>query len=116
MAEYKDITPFIRDLTAMKQAYDAISLDGMIRALNDAPAADVVSRATFEQVMWERDVAIQQLKDLGVGFGEKADVAPVVRCKDCRWWNHAGCAIRIVDDTDKPQANDFCSFGERGSE
>lgn len=35
------------------------------------PAADVVSRATFEQVMWERDVAIQQLKDLGVGFGEK---------------------------------------------
>ena len=83
MAEYKDITPFIRDLTAMKQAYDAIGLDGMIRALNDAPAADV---------------------------------APVVRCEDCRWWNHAGCAIRIVDDTDKPQANDFCSFGERRSE
>ena len=45
-----------------------------------------------------------------------ADVAPVVRCKDCRWWNHAGCAIRIVDDTDKPQANDFCSYGERRSE
>lgn len=41
-----------------------------------------------------------------------ADVAEVVRCKDCRWWNHAGCAIRIVDDTDKPQANDFCSYGE----
>lgn len=41
MAEYKDITPFIRDLTAMKEIYDAISLDGMIKALNDAPAVDV---------------------------------------------------------------------------
>lgn len=38
----------------------------------------------------------------------------VVRCKECRWWNHAGCAIRIVDETDKPTSDDFCSFGERG--
>ena len=32
---------------------------------------DVVSREVFEQVMWERDVALKQLEDLGVGFGEK---------------------------------------------
>ena len=41
------------------------------------PAADVVSRAVFDQVMWERDVAIQQLReDYGVSLGEKkpADV------------------------------------------
>ena len=30
-----------------------------------------VSRAAYEQVMWERDVAIEQLKELGYGFGEK---------------------------------------------
>ena len=42
-----------------------------------------------------------------------ADVVEVVRCRDCEWWGHAGCAISIVDDTDKPGENDFCSFGER---
>lgn len=34
-------------------------------------SGDVVSRGVFEQVMWERDVAIEQLKDLGYGLGEK---------------------------------------------
>lgn len=37
----------------------------------------------------------------------------VVRCKDCEYWNDIGCAIHIVDDSDKPKADDFCSFGER---
>lgn len=32
---------------------------------------DTVSRGVFEQVMWERDVAIEQLKELGYGLGEK---------------------------------------------
>ena len=38
---------------------------------------------------------------------------PVVRCKDCKWFNDIGCAIRIVDDSDKPKDDDYCSFGER---
>ena len=42
-----------------------------------------------------------------------ADVVPAVRCKDCKWFGLAGCAIRIVDDIDKPSEDDFCSFGER---
>lgn len=42
-----------------------------------------------------------------------ADVVEVVRCKDCKWFNQIGCAIRIVDDSDKPTENDYCSFGER---
>lgn len=37
----------------------------------------------------------------------------IVRCLDCKWFNDFGCAIRIVDDSDKPKDNDFCSFGER---
>lgn len=41
------------------------------------------------------------------------DAVPVVRCKDCKWFGLAGCAIQIVDDTDKPSEDDFCSFGER---
>lgn len=42
-----------------------------------------------------------------------ADVVEVVRCKDCKWFNEIGCAISIVDDSDKPKEDDFCSFGER---
>lgn len=41
------------------------------------------------------------------------DRVEVVRCKDCKWWNHPGCAVYIVDDSDRPHENDFCSFGQR---
>ena len=43
----------------------------------------------------------------------KADLMQVVRCKDCEWFNSVGCAIYIVDESDMPQENDFCSFGKR---
>ena len=43
-----------------------------------------------------------------------ADVVEVIRCKDCKWWGTSACALWIVDETDCPQENDFCSFGERG--
>ena len=35
-----------------------------------------------------------------------ADVVEVVRCKDCKWFNEIGCAISIVDESDKPTEND----------
>lgn len=44
---------------------------------------------------------------------ELVEYAEVVRCKDCKWFNHPGCAIYIVDDSDKPKEDDFCSCGER---
>ena len=44
---------------------------------------------------------------------EKLPSVDVVRCKDCKWFNDIGCSIRIVDDSDKPTENDYCSFGER---
>lgn len=40
--EYIDKKPIVRDLIAMKREYDAITLTGIIKALQDAPAADVV--------------------------------------------------------------------------
>lgn len=48
-----------------------------IDALEQQPS-DTVSRGAFEQVMWERDVAIGQLKELGYGFGQKVEP-----CEDC---------------------------------
>lgn len=73
--------------------------------------------AVYPRFKWERDTAISQLEEYGIGFAEKKrDLVEVVRCKDCKWYGHLGCAIRIVDDSDKPNDNDFCSFGERREE
>lgn len=59
--------------------------DAVLHQIQQAPAADVVSRAAFDQVMWERDVAIQQLReDYGVGLGEKK-AADVVERKRGAW-------------------------------
>ena len=78
--------------------------------------ADVVPKAAYDQVVWERDMAVLQLRaDYGVGLGEKkADVAPVVRCSQCvqhedngyhfcNKWEHF-----LPDDSEF-----FCAFGER---
>lgn len=40
---------------------------------------DVVSAGAYEQVAWERDLAVQQLKDYGVGLGQAKDLAEVTR-------------------------------------
>lgn len=41
------------------------------------------------------------------------DAVEVVRCKDCKWFNHPGCAVRIVDESDKPNPFDYCAWGEK---
>lgn len=40
MARPVDADVLIKDLTAMKKVYDAISLDGMIKALKEAPTIE----------------------------------------------------------------------------
>jgi len=55
-----------------------------------------------------RKIAVEAVKKL-----PSADAQPVVRCKDCKWFNKIGCAIKIVDESDKPHEDDFCSFAER---
>ena len=46
-----------------------------------------------------------------------ADVAPVVRCKDCRWRGREDCAMFYRCDCGEQHTwetdNDFCSYGER---
>lgn len=53
------------------------------------------------------------------GLLKSVDEAPsidIVRCKECKWRNNIGCALMIVDDSDKPKDDDFCSWGERKSD
>ena len=46
-----------------------------------------------------------------------ADVAPVVRCKDCRWRGREDCAMFYRCECGEQHTwetdNDFCSWGER---
>ena len=46
-----------------------------------------------------------------------ADVAPVVRCKDCRWRGSEECAMFYRCDCGEQQTwetdNDYCSYGEK---
>lgn len=46
-----------------------------------------------------------------------ADVVPVVRCKDCKYWqdNNGGYPHEECrwGHGETPDANDFCSYGER---
>ena len=51
----------VDDIEAIREAISALSEN----------KEDMVSRGTLDQIMWERDTAIQQLKDLGYSLGEK---------------------------------------------
>jgi hypothetical protein len=88
-------------------------------AVKILPAADVVSKAAYDQVAWERHLAEVQLKSIGKSLGEKMDdVHYIVRCKDCRHRDpedhkcdsgqleRAGCLFPVDDDY-------FCAYGER---
>ena len=50
---------------------DRERIEKAVELLCGEQCEDAISRGVFEQVMWERDVAIDQLKELGYGFGEK---------------------------------------------
>ena len=100
-----------------------------IHALCLAPSYEAVHRSAYDQCAWERDLAIEQLRnDYGVGLGEKksVDVVEVVRCEKCihcmLWQNPTNkvigdCRIRKMNCYDDQfcmvGAEDFCSYGER---
>ena len=62
---YSDFHRSMADLTSLKEL------------LEDTPTADVVPSAVLEQVMWERDMALETLKEHGIGFCEKSDMVEV---------------------------------------
>lgn len=59
----------LRKLKSFHNGSYGSDINKAIKALEQQP--NMVSRSAYEQVMWERDVAIVQLKELGYGLGEK---------------------------------------------
>ena len=113
MAEYIDKERLLSDLYSKQ---DDENLDVMLEIAN-FPAADVVSESAYKQIMWERDLAIQQLRsDYGVGLGEKknVDVAPVVRCSQCQHGQFDDLGVMHCHKYHcHKKENDFCSYGEK---
>lgn len=75
----------------------------ILEMIDNAPTIDVVSVGVLEQYKWERDVAIAQLEELGIGFGQVKPDIEVVRhgywieieenetghlleCSECKEW------------------------------
>ena len=77
------------------------------------PYTHVVPADLIGEMMQSYERGWNDSIDAIVENAEVVDAVPVVRCKDCKWFNHFGCAIQIVDESDKPKEDDFCSFGER---
>ena len=83
--------------------------------LDRQPTLEAIPKGVYEQVKWERDMAIQQLNDYGVQLGEKADCVRIVRCLDCKYYDKFdGFGLCMMsNDIDGWQYDDFCSYGER---
>ena len=87
--------------------------------INNAPTVDAVPKGVLEQYKWERDIAMEQLEEYGIPFGtnKDEDIVKVVRCKECKYRDtNYGIAdndeCRWLPD-ERPNDDDFCSFGER---
>ena len=81
------------------------------KIVDTLPGADVVSMGVHQQVCWERDVAVEQLAEYGVGFGEKKkELVQVIRCGECR--HHLTRSGRCVKNEGIFSVSDFCSKGE----
>ena len=81
-----------------------------------APAVDAVSRGVVEQIMWDRDIAMEQLKEHGIPFGGIApDVVSVVRCKDCKHTLIDGETAIYCEKWDRWEVPEdfFCGYGKR---
>lgn len=89
----------------------------MAEYITKKAAINAVESAPIELFQSERE-EIEEAIDAA----PTADVVPVVRCKDCKWFvdNNGGewygCkmfqVVRITPE-DAPKPDDFCSYGER---
>ena len=67
----------------------------------------LISNASPEEkeMIYKSQIVAKVIKEL--------DLVEVVRCKDCKWRGEPGCAVSIVDESDMPNDDDFCAWGER---
>lgn len=72
----------------------------------------VLANATFVHGQWDDTyISAEKIKEIPA-----ADVAPVVRCKDCKYYRYdikdefSSCYLGSLSG---PDGNDFCCYGEQ---
>lgn len=78
MADLIDRQKIIEQLELLakyEDPYDRSVVLGVVHTIKCAPAVDAVSRGLYEQIKWERDIAMSQLEEHGIAFGAKAERA-----------------------------------------
>lgn len=83
------------DCISRQDAIDSVQGIGRLATLPDNDA--VIRMSAVEYVLYNLPSAQPE----------------IIRCKDCKWFGKVGCAVEIVDDSDKPTEDDYCSFAER---
>ena len=80
LPEYLSYIDLIKDLEENK--VPCSTYDDAVNIVKVQEKIETVCRETYEQVKWERDIALEQLKDYGVELGEDAEICVV---KHGRW-------------------------------
>ncbi len=99
MREYIDRESAREKLCSMCRYEGTTNCDGCEHPIDDIPAADVVARPCFDQILWENDVMHEQLSSIGKQLGVKMDDVCVV--KKGYWTDH--------DSSIKGVATEACS-------
>ena len=103
---------------------DALDLQPTCNQLATAEPNKAVPPSLADVYKWERDIALSQLEEYGIGFGEKKrdDLVSVVRCKDCKFkrlYDEGDTKYYYCALEDRPNRNwsvddmDYCAWGER---
>lgn len=80
--------------------------------IKELPSEPYVSFGVYQQVAWERDVATEQLRELGYSLGEK-----IITCKNCEHWGKKQgrrYCFEMYFDQDDP--NFYCGYAKEKEE
>lgn len=77
--------------------------------------------AEFENVGWYNNADRDEIAEPLILRAPTIDAVSVVRCKDCMWWINNLTEFSADEDflecrwneEESPNADDFCSYGER---
>ena len=69
----KKIENLITRFKALGRKQVAEDYNFVLTVLSTAPTIEVVPKELYEQILWERNIAMEQLEEHGIGFASKKE-------------------------------------------
>lgn len=84
----------------------------IINIVNELNLYEIYRFETVEQIKWERDTAIEQLKSLGYSFGERPRIGHWIVLTDCanEGTYCSRCRAKIFNDTNKQHKKKLSTY------